>query len=182
MDFDRGTTDEYIMLDWVGRGRFTHYPSGDTCLRHEYMVSTHDGRIAWDEKLTAFFARHPEAKIIVSGRYRVLDNVDNLPQSGGGFEVGDTVMVRDEEDLTWSHKIVSSEDVSDRLTYRNDPTTMYILDDGSKVCWDALSNGWFAFEGSQSKDNMRVRKPFEGEPTPNYDEAHAQTYETAPGI
>lgn len=48
LKLNRSLHTEYFMLDFAGQ-RFTHYPSGDTCLRHEWMV--YPRRAAWIEKL-----------------------------------------------------------------------------------------------------------------------------------
>lgn len=162
MDFDR-SKDEYIMLDWAGRGRFTHYPSGDTCLRHEWMIGI-DGDAKWNAKLEAFLEKHQSTKVIVSSQYNVIDTTDSLqPWKRLPFAVGDSVVVRNREGAIWSQEVVAIE--------RQGELANYTLDDGAEVSWDAYSYGWFAYSCEPVTDRMRVRKPIAGEVVPTYDEA-----------
>jgi len=48
---NHNTTSEYFMIDYPHDTRVTHYPSGDTCLKHQWMRHG-EGQGKWEEKLT----------------------------------------------------------------------------------------------------------------------------------
>lgn len=54
--------EEYILLDFAGfnhdLARFTHYPSGDTCLAQPWMQHSD-----WVKKRDPFLAKYPDVTI-----------------------------------------------------------------------------------------------------------------------
>jgi hypothetical protein len=161
---DRNVTKEYFELDFGGQ-RFTHYPSGDTCLRHEWMIGYRDGP-KWTSKLTDFFAAHPEASVIVSSKYEVIDDANSLPHRGGEYKVGDVVLMRvheGNENWEWCARTIT-----ERLDFPGDavtePLTTFKLDDGSGIYWHDHNNGWLTFRmDAPLERSLRVRRPVDGE-------------------
>lgn len=175
---DRATK-EYFMLDFGG-SRFTHYPSGDTCLRHQWMVGRPDGA-KWTEALKEFFARHPDVSVIVNSRFEIIDNANSFPHRGGDFNVGDVILVRVKEgDDDWG---VCAKTITARSNFQGsdivDPYHTFELDDGNAFYWDDHSNGWFTFRQGET-DNQRVRLPVPGENVQTLDEKKANSTKWKP--
>lgn len=69
-DLERKMTNEYIMVDrvgWYGHMRFTHHPSGDTCVQKPYM-----NEIQWLIKLNDFLNKYSLTKDIRDEHQNVL--------------------------------------------------------------------------------------------------------------
>lgn len=71
-------SEERIELDWVGfnenRARFTHIPSGATCLQQPYMNLKQ-----WQDKKIEFFAQYPKDIKVISYRTKKPITVDLTP-------------------------------------------------------------------------------------------------------
>lgn len=159
MKLDRAAVGEYFELDFGG-SRLTHVPSGDTCLRHPWMSGP---RIeAWDEKLSRFFRKHSNVSTIVNSRLEVIGNADEFPYRGGGFEIGDTVMVRN------GVGDASREFVATEVVGRNEDDGSFRLENGMQLFWNAGDCGWFAWRREPYVSGDRARKPLEGEIEPEF--------------
>jgi hypothetical protein len=172
LKLDRGVTNEYFMLDFAGQ-RFTHYPSGDTCLRHEWM--DYSRRDKWIEKVTEFFERHPSVSVIVNDRYEIVDDADSYPYRAGDYKVGDVVMARVCTDVNRDDWGMCARTVIERIDTPKDAYvdggTVFKLDDGGEFWWDENNNGWFISAGtSPDEQRRRIRPPLEGEETLTLDE------------
>lgn len=157
MKFDRSQHNGYFELDFGGE-RLTHYPSGDTCLRHPWMRGAVD---AWTQKLKDFLARHPDVNVVINSSGYIIADANDFPQRNSApFSVGDIVAVREKidgiEDIGWVSKTV----VGSRNTGIE---TIYDLDDGEELYWADASSGWFAYRHDPYKEPCRVRRPVEGE-------------------
>lgn len=169
MHFTRHMAEEYIELDWKGRGRFTHYPSGDTCIRHDYMVSSSQGDMEWSLKVRDFFAKHPQATAIISGTGKIIDNTANIPMAGGDLSVGDIVILGSSDDPE-THIIVERNDVLRTFDRQaDDPGYTLTLDDGNTLFWDNASFGWFCRDMNSPSTVARARKAFVWENLPQLD-------------
>ncbi|MCV9963858.1 hypothetical protein OIU34_18435 [Pararhizobium sp. BT-229] len=162
MKLDRSTIAEYFELDFGG-DRLTHYPSGDTCLRHQWMRSRDTAK--WTEKLTEFLARHPYASIIANSQGDIIGDANSFPHRGGDFKVDDVVLVtvRIGED-DWGP---CARTVVARRDFAGDAVTeahhWFELDDGTELFWDERRNGWFAWRRDPFEQAGRARAPLEGE-------------------
>jgi hypothetical protein len=163
---DRSITKEYFELD-LGGQRFTHYPSGDTCLKYEWM-NEHRNRQKWVEKVTAFFAKHADVSVVVNSKYEIIDDANAYPFRGADFNVGDTVLARVCTDIHRDDWGMCARTITEREDFEGDkyvdPYTVFKLDDGGEFWWDEHNNGWF-LSASKSPDGQsrRVRPPMEGE-------------------
>lgn len=163
---DRSITNEYFELD-LGGQRFTHYPSGDTCLKNDWM-NEHDKRHVWVEKATAFFKRHPGVSVIVNSKYEIIDNADTYPFRGGDFKIGDTIMARVCTDVDRDDWGMCARTIVERTDFPGDkhidPYSIFKLDDGGEVWWSEHNNGWFlSSQTSPDGQSRRIRPPVEGE-------------------
>jgi hypothetical protein len=160
---DHSTTAEYFELDMASQ-RFTHYPSGDTCLRHEWMHGRRYGE-AWTKKLTEFFERHPDVSVIVNSRHEIIDSANSLPHRGGDYNVGDIVLVNVAEgEDDWG---LCAKTIKERIDLAGDeffdPHHRFKLDDDTLLFWRDGSNGWFT--SAPQGEYIRARRPIEGEET-----------------
>ncbi len=165
LKLDRSQHKEYFMLDLAGQ-RFTHYPSGNTCLRHEWMDYTR--RAAWIEKVTEFFQKHPSISVIVNDRYEIIDNADFYPYRAGDYEVGDVILTRVCTDVNRDDWGMCARTITERVDHPKsqyvDEYTIFKLDDGGEFWWDEHNNGWFiSATASPDGQKRRVRPPMEGE-------------------
>jgi hypothetical protein len=173
MHLDRTTT-PYFELDF-GSDRLTHYPTGDTCLRDEWMRGRDAAK--WTEKLTEFLARHPDTSIIVNARGDIIDNANSFPHRGGDFKVDDVVLVRvrigDEDWGPCARTVVARREFAgDAVT---DVHHWFELDDGSDLGWEQSLNGWFAWRRDPYEHAVRARAPFEGEVVQTLEEKRQAT-------
>ena len=171
IELDRSVDKEFFMLDFGGQ-RFTHYPSGDTCLRHPWMYGRKD---AWIEKVTDFFNRYPEISVVVNDRYEVIDNADLYPYRKGEYKVGDIILARICADGGREDWGMCARTITERVDHPKseyvDEYTIFKLDDGSEFWWDEHNNGWF-ISATDSPDGQkrRVRPPVENEEIATLDE------------
>jgi hypothetical protein len=161
---DRNVTGEWFVLDFIGsRARFTHLPSGDTCLRHPYMVGT--GTTQWLEKFGDFLSRHPKAHVVVNDHGEIVDDVRDFPISGGGFKVGDLVVTRSSGvgKTDCVREIVASVLVPPG-SYRDpgDLDESFVLENGSVMYWGSDEDGWVARDRTH-EERSRARRPVEGD-------------------
>lgn len=162
MRLDRSTTREYFELDF-GEYRFTHYPTGDTCLRHQWMVGRQSNK--WTEKLTDFLTRHPEASIIVNSRGDIIDDANSFPHRGGEYKVGDVVLLNlkiDGDDWGPCAKTIIERRETEGDQFF-EPHPYFVLDDGSELFWNESRNGWIAWRPEPYEEFGRARAPLEGE-------------------
>lgn len=161
------TRTEYFMLDRSG-SRFTHYPSGDTCLRHLWMAERNAE--AWHSALREFFGRHPAASLVVSSDMQVVDDVNSLPCRGGGYDIGDEVVVPARS--SDGHEDVRVRTIVERREVAHPqmigPDHGFTLDDGTSLIWDAFDYGWFVCPAPPCRQEQpaRARRPLCGERTP----------------
>jgi len=150
---------EFIEIDFPRHVRFTHYPSGDTCLKQPWMASSRKGDDAWNEKRKEFFSKHPNAHLVVTAfGHEIVDDVRNFPFMGGGFEIGDEVVSMDGKGELIV-RVITSRDTSENL---------FFLEDGTLLYWSDADDGWFTDDKTPYGTGYRARKPLEGEDLPRY--------------
>lgn len=170
---DRSVTNEYFELD-LGGQRFTHYPSGDTCLKHEWMNERRN-RQKWVDQVTAFFERHPDVSVVVNSHYEIIDNANSYPYRGGDYKVGDVVMARVCTDANKDDWGMCARTITERVDYPGDKfvdaNTTFKLDDGGEFWWDEHNSGWIISSNtSPDGQRRRLRPPVEGEEVLTLDE------------
>lgn len=159
---DRSSDREYIEID-MGGSRFTHYPSGDTCLRHPWMRGK--DAVKWIEKFQEFAARHPETHVAVNSRHEIIDDIRNYPYLGGGFQVGDLVVtrVRGMGHPDCVRRIVEARSNGDaRFRDPGDVEQSFILDDGQLLYWSSGEDAWLT-DDKTGRERSRARRPVEGD-------------------
>ena len=166
-DFERPP--EYIEVD-RGGCRFTHYPSGDTLMRHEWLQQpSHFGK--WDELRRAFFDSHPEANLLLgnmrgidSTKLSLIGDVNDFPWRDG-FKRGDIVVTPkgNPEEGNLARLIVDELPNGDpRFLSADDLEISYILEDGSVMFWSPQGEQWNITGGDMAdamRRNVRVRRP-----------------------
>lgn len=161
----------YFGIDYPSGIRITHYPSGDTCLRHRWMIGQGD---KWIEKLNTFLNKHDEVKIMANCRGAYIGHVDDFPIRGGGFKVGESVILHHAEYGEYAEKIVAAvpQNVDPRLNlgcfHEN-----YVLESGAKLFWSSGGDSWDTTAEHHSFQS-RIRKQRDGDPTINLDELMSQ--------
>jgi len=161
---DTNVTKEYIVLDFAGRIRFTHQPSGDTCLRHEYMHGR-DATLEWQEKFKAFRDRHPDAHVVVNDHREIVDDLRDYPLFGGGFSIGDIVVTRQRGlgETDAAREIVAiREDGPDAYREPGELGYSFILEDGNFLYWNSLSDGWQTRDRGNA-ETSRARRVVDGD-------------------
>lgn len=147
---------EFYTLDFPRLVRFTHHPSGDTCLRHQWMIGK-DGSAKWQAKLAEFFSRHPGCHLLCSEYSRKpIDDIRNYPVVGGGFDVGDLVVADG-----IARRITSRKEVQKDCD--TDHGFVFVLEDGAMLWWRADSDGWFTDDRTPAGIGPRARPPFDWE-------------------
>jgi len=134
----------YYEIDFPGRLRLTHYPSGFTCLRHDWMTGRDAAR--WVDKLRECSDAHPEARYVYDGRGELVGDLRDMPAFGGGFAVGDLVLTRSRGDrgggLT-AREVVAVRGDGDAAHHdADDAATSYVLEDGSPLYFSGHEGGW----------------------------------------
>jgi len=161
---DTNATREYIVLDFAGLIRFTHHPSGDTCLRHSYMHGG-DTTLEWQDKFRAFRDRHPNAHVVVNDHREIVDDLRDYPIFGGGFNVGDLVVTRQRGmgETDAAREIVGIRE-NGSAAYREPGELEYsfILEDGNFLYWNSLADGWQTRDRGNA-ETSRARRVVEGD-------------------
>lgn len=153
----------------VDRGgcRFTHIPSGDTLVRHDYF---HQRAMvdAWTDKMKAFLAAHPQAVSLVSrtgehSGFSVIGDVRDFPWQEG-FAVGDNVVTisRGDYEVDCCRQIVGVVAGAYQPLSKNELGHHYLLEDGQPLYWASTYDCWH----STSKDGRgetRSRRLYAGE-------------------
>lgn len=161
-DLDRDAHSEYFYLDYKSRVRFTHFPSGDTCAMQSSNVSSASGRFDWNVKMKAFSARHPNAHLVVSYSHKIVDDLRSHPNTGLSFQVGDDVVVINEDGDLQLHTAVERLPVpADRQYDLLDYDLK--LDDGTRLFWDSSDQAWIAEKATPWSRSARARRPLKGE-------------------
>ena len=150
----------YFEVDYPRKVRITHYPSGDTCLRHPWMIGKDSKK--WKEKLSAFFEKHSDVKVIANSRGQLVGNVDDFPIQGASFKVGDVVILKHDEFGEYAEEIVDVIPTKQPLLDFGDFHEHYVLKNGDHIYWSDGSDTWMS---TSKNSNQRVRKQREGDPT-----------------
>jgi hypothetical protein len=156
----------YFEVDYPRKVRITHHPSGDTCLRHPWMIGKDS--ITWEEKLKEFFERHSDVKELANSRGQIIGNVDDFPNQGGSFVVGDVVIMKHDEFGEYAEKIVQVIPTKQPLLDFGNFHEHYVLESGDEVYWNDGSDTWMST--SKNSISQRVRKQREGDPTETLDD------------
>ncbi|WP_315923024.1 hypothetical protein [Mesorhizobium sp. SP-1A] len=151
----------YFEVDYPHRVRITHYPSGDTCLRHKWMVGK--GSKKWEDQLKAFFEKHGDVKVMANSRGQLIGNVDDFPIQGASFKVGDIVILQHGELGEYAEEIVKVVPTENAWADFGDFREHYILKNGDTVYWDGGGDAWMST--IKHSHRQRVRKQREGDPT-----------------
>ena len=154
---------QYIMIDLGGRC-FTHYPSGDTLLRHDYLRWQRQKFPDWKASVLAFVARHPETHLMTDTNLQVIDDIRTWPTVGGEYKVGDFVVARGSRDRPLvAREIVGAESA---LGYPDrsilDFDQVFILEDGEKMWWSSDSDCWSSRD-HLGNSGLRLRPVLPGE-------------------
>lgn len=151
----------FFELDFGG-DRFTHYPSGDTCLRHRWMRG--HKHLAWAEKFREFVASHPDCHVVASSRYEVIDDIRRHALLGGGFTVGETVVLLGmPREVLFAVQVAEEVTMSNPVMLEDGHPTHYILETGDILYWDSDTNGWMTSNRREANHRARVRPLFAGE-------------------
>ncbi|BCB22421.1 hypothetical protein [Bosea sp. ANAM02] len=136
----------HIEIDLGGR-RFTHYPSGDTLLRHDYLRWQRQHLPDWKAMVVAFAARHPDTHLMTDSNRNIIDDIRTWPPLGGRFQVGDFVVNPGSADRSAVAReiIATAPSVTDTIL---DFEETYILDDGEQMYWSSDADAW------TSKDHL----------------------------
>lgn len=156
----------YFEIDYPRKIRITHYPSGDTCLRHPWMIGKDTKK--WKEKLGAFLEEHSDVKVMANSRGGLIGNVDDLPIKGTSFKVGDLVILKHDELGEYAEKIIEIIPTKQPLLDFGDFHEHYILESGGEVYWSDNSDTWMSTD--KNSNRQRVRKQREGDPTENLED------------
>ncbi len=141
-----GDCDEYVEIDMGGR-RLTHHPSGDTALRHPWMIESSKGFTDWRDRVLAFVAAHPGCHLMRNVRREVIDDLRRWPYSGGGYAVGDVVVSLDGIGAaSVAREVVARvEEHPDAVdASRLDLDHHLLLDDGNVLYWSPYEDRWCA--------------------------------------
>lgn len=154
---------EFVMLDFASGPRLTHYPSGDTALRHPWM----HGRDAakWVARVREFMDAHPGARTVCNARWDVIDDLSDHPLSGGSFAVGDSVVTRREGigEVDCVREVIAVRHHGPEAHLDpDDARESYVLDDGEILYWSTGHHGWVADARNSDRD-ARARRPLPGE-------------------
>lgn len=151
----------YFEVDYPRKVRITHYPSGDTCLRHPWMIGKDSKK--WVEKLRAFFEKHSDVKVMANSRGQLIGSVDDFPIQGASFKVGDVVILKHDELGEYAEEIVEVIPTKHHLLDFGDFHEHYVLKSGDEVYWSDGSDTWLST--SKNSISQRVRKQRDGDPT-----------------
>jgi hypothetical protein len=159
MKIDRNETKEFFIIDCKARFGLIHMPSGEFCGRSHWM--TMENRDKWETKFAEFLAKHPNASVIVDDSGEILDNVNDFPQRGGQFEIGDIVMVFERDHDYCADKIVGISAEKTTIEHPVDKGSLYLLESGNKLYWDIDNDLWMTT--SKTAFSRRARRPVDGE-------------------
>ena len=156
---------EFIEVDHGGQ-RYTHHPSGDTLMRHQWMQL---GRAApqWDAKRRDFFCRHPEATalaVVRRGARVVIGDVRDFPWQEG-LKVGDDVVTvgYPDREADCSRRIVGTVPITaDADVFEDAPRHCFLLEDGDLLYWSVAYDAWMT-RSSDGRPETRARRPYPGE-------------------
>lgn len=151
----------FFEIDYPRKVRITHYPSGDTCLRHPWMIGKDTKK--WEKKLGEFLEKHSDVKVMASPRGELIGNVEDFPIKGATFMVGDLVVLKHDEFGEYVEKIIEVIPTKSPLLGFGDFHEHYILESGGEVYWSDSSDTWMST--SKNSNSQRVRKQREGDPT-----------------
>jgi hypothetical protein len=148
---------EHFELDFGG-SRFTHQPSGDTCLRQNWMTGPKWDQ--WETMFKAFLGRHPDCHTVTDTKGNIVDDIRRSPLAGGGFASGETVVVMDRStgNPEWALLIVGTSHHGSQAwdPYPGDVPISHLLENGETLSWDQHSHGWTTRSRSQDAV-VRVR-------------------------
>lgn len=161
MKLDRNTTKEYFVADCKARFGLVHMPSGEFCGRAHWMII--DRRGEWETKFAAFLVKYPNASVLVDQSGEIIDNINDFPQRGGRFEVGDIIMVHERHNGYCADKIVEKVERGSPKEHPVDPDATYLLESGNKLIWSPDDDLWLAT--SKTAFSRRARRPVDGEET-----------------
>lgn len=151
---------EFIEIDFGG-DRFTHYPSGDTLMRHPWLREDQNFP-KWDEKRRKFFGDHPEAVWLVTlnnvdaGQARVIGDVRDFPWQGG-FDVGDVLVMSDANRGAFNARKILDKVEIDSPLFNGDLPHHFLLEDGTTLYWSGMQEAWLAADPIR-QDTARVRR------------------------
>lgn len=129
-----------IEVDLGGR-RFTHYPSGDTLLRHDYLRWQRQHLPDWKAMVVAFAARHPDTPLMTDSNRNIIDDLRTWPTLGGRFRVGDYVVTPGSVDRDpVAREIIGSIPAVTETILDFEET--YVLDDGEHMFWSSDADTW----------------------------------------
>ncbi len=152
----------YFEIDFPSnRLRLTHYPSGDTALRHDYMFDG-EGAEKWSAKLRELTDAHPGAHGIHNSRGKLVADIRDYPALGGGFSVGDLVVTRTEDGFDVARGIVSSfQNGAPEYRGPGEPAEAFRLEDGHTLYFSTSDGGWMAT--CSHGDRERARRVLPGD-------------------
>lgn len=159
MKIDRNETKEYFVIDCKARFSLMHLPSGEFCGRSYWM--TMENRDKWEVMFAEFLAKYPNASVLVDQSGEIIDNLNDFPQRGGQFQVGDVVMVFERDHGYCADKIIGISDEKATIEHAVDKGTVYLLESGNCVYWDIDNDLWST--SSNRVFSRRVRRPVAGE-------------------
>lgn len=159
MKIDRSQTPEYFVIDCKARFGLMHMPSGEFCGRAYFM--TFDKRDVWETKFDEFLKKYPNASLLVDQSGEILDNLDDFPQRGGGFKVGDVVMINERDHGYCADKIIAIDPKKSTIEHPVDKGTVYQLESGNRFYWEVDNDLWYC--ASKTAFDPRVRRALPGE-------------------
>lgn len=158
---NRDAYKEYFYLDHKHGPRFTHFPSGDTCLMQPAHLGSASGRLDWDAKMKAFVEEHPNAHVVVTYSHIIVDDLRKHPNTGLGFAPGDDVAVINEDGELRLHTVAERLPVNPICL--GDLDYELRLDDGTRLHWEFSEQAWVADKQAPWSHMTRARSPLEGE-------------------
>jgi hypothetical protein len=94
--------------------------------------------------------------------------VNDFPQRGGQFEIGDVVMVFERDHDYCADKIVGNSEEKTTIEHPVDKGNLYLLESGNKLYWDVDNDLWMTT--SKTAFSRRARRPVDGEEQLTLDE------------
>ncbi len=141
------------------RVTFRHQPSGLTIFRPTSLEGPQCQ--VWLDRFAAFLALHSDAHLVYDRRGRVEADARDLPATGGGFAVGDLVVLADERGETSALKIVGSFEWGPRTNREADVAPLaYFLENGRTLRYSQMDVAW---DASANVGVVKARRVLPGE-------------------